>query len=61
MFIEFHDPNPIMINVDNIQGFWYDENYERTCIAMINDYEFKVTETYQEVIDRITQALSYEY
>ena len=61
MFIEFHDPDPIMINVDKIQGFWYDENYERTCIAMINDYEFKVTESYQEVIDRITQALSYEY
>ena len=60
MFIELHDPNPIMINVDKIQGFWYDENYDRTCIAMIDDYEFKVTESYQEVIDKIAKALSYE-
>lgn len=61
MFIEFHDPNPIAINVDNIQGFWYDETFDRACIAMINDYEFKVTESYQEVIDKITKALSYGY
>lgn len=59
MFIELHDPNPIAINVNNIQAFWYDEEFDSTCIAMVDDYEFRVQESYQEVRDKITKALSY--
>jgi hypothetical protein len=61
MFIELHDPNPIMINVNNIQAFWYDEEFDSTCIVIQSDYPLRVTENYQEVVDKITKALSYEY
>ena len=59
MFIELYDETPIMINVDNIQGFWYDEEFDCTCIAMKDDYEFRVKESYQEVIDILKKVLSY--
>lgn len=61
MFIEFHDPNPIVINIDNIQAFWYDEEFDTTCIVIKGNYPLRVTESYQEVKDKITEVLSYRY
>ena len=60
MFIELHDDKtPIAINVDEIQGFWYDEEFECTRIVMTGGHVFNVKETYQAVVDIIKKALSY--
>lgn len=59
MFIELHDTVPIVININNIQAFWYDEELECTCIAMNDNHEFRVKESYQTVVDILKKALSY--
>lgn len=62
MFIELHDlfeSNSMMINVNSIEAFWYDKEFDCICIAMKYDFQFRVKESYQEIKDKITKALSY--